>query len=152
MINHDTYSRKSDNNKNYMLVVGLFSFALTLFSIFLIHLLLISAAEAKGRGLTIEPAQMIISLKERCNLTDEQVEQIRPILENSKTKQQEIFEEMRALGRQGKLQFRQEMLTIADNTEKELSLILTTEQIDEYRKFQAEQHASRRNNTRSRSF
>lgn len=117
---------------------------------FIVGLLLISftyfsPAMAYRGNCAKDPDQIISTLKERLELTEDQAAQIRPIIENKIKKQQELFETFKLQGREGRRALRNEMQAINKDTETQFEKILTTEQMEGYRNFQSEQGQKMRN-------
>lgn len=96
---------------------------------------------------------------ERLELTDEQIEQVKPVLEVSVASMQQILLSygMDPESRQGsaeKPQFRKmramrkEMHAVRENTLAELELILSDEQLEEFKRIQGERQAEMRERMR----
>jgi hypothetical protein len=93
-------------------------------------------AEAKGRfGRSLSADEIVKTLTERLDLTPEQVESVRPAIEENVVKRNEIW------GRTGaeRKTRRVEMRKLRWNTENRLGQILTDEQVDKYLEFKQEQ-------------
>jgi len=93
-------------------------------------------AEAKGRfGRPVTADEMMQTLTERLSLTPEQVEAVRPIIEEKLAKQDEI----RGRTDTDRKARRAEMRKLRWNTEIRLGEILTDEQVDRYLDLKQEQ-------------
>ena len=102
-----------------------------------------------------DPEQIIATMQERLNLTDEQVEQIRPIVYEQSENRRELFEKYRSQGRQGRSAMREEMQEMRSETDARLAEILSDQQLQEYQKIQnqrCEQMDQKFRSHRSRSF
>jgi hypothetical protein len=120
--------------------------SLVYFSVFLMLATLAFFYEALAfRGNSArDPEQLIAELSEKLRLTDAQVEQIRPIIENQMEQREEIFEKYSSQGRQGRPALRQEMRDLRKDTHSQITSLLTEEQIAEYEAFQQERFQKRR--------
>jgi hypothetical protein len=110
------------------------------------------SADAQGAGRTPggKSADQIISdMKNRLNLTDEQEAKIRPIIEEQVKNRAALIEKYQGQGRQGMRSMRNELQELNQSTENQLQSILTKEQMEEYRKMQAEESQQRRKGRRS---
>jgi hypothetical protein len=96
---------------------------------------------------------------ERLELTEEQIEQAKPVLEASAASMQEILLSygMDPESRQGSSEkpglrkmraMRKEMHAVRDNTLAELELILSDEQLEEFKRIQGERQAEMRERMR----
>jgi hypothetical protein len=96
---------------------------------------------------------------ERLELTDEQIEQVKPVLEESAASRQAILLSygMDPESRQGSAEkpgvrkmraMRKEMHAVRDNTLAELELILSDEQLEEFKRIQGERQAEMRERMR----
>jgi hypothetical protein len=93
-------------------------------------------AEAKGRfGPPKSADEIMQTLTERLDLTPEQIEAVRPIIEEKVMKHNEI----RGKTDTGRKAHRAEMRKLRWNTEIRLSEILTDEQVDKYLELRQEQ-------------
>lgn len=99
----------------------------------------------------MEPDQVIANLRDRLDLTEEQMDQIRPIIEDQIEKRRQIFEEIKTQGRQGRKALKNEMRAIRSYTDNQLEGILTEQQMEEYRQMQDERRQQKRGG-RSRQF
>lgn len=113
--------------------------------LFLITLFYVSPATAHRGPRVPNPEQIISTLTDRLNLTDEQVSQVHPIIEEQVAKQREIFERGRVERHQQKESLRSELEAIRNDTESQLETILTTEQMEAYREFQNERRQGMEN-------
>jgi uncharacterized membrane protein YdfJ with MMPL/SSD domain len=82
--------------------------------------------------------RIISNLATRLNLTEEQTEHIRPILEENITKRRELIEKYQGQGRQAFQAFREDNQQLQQETETQLEAILTGEQMREYKALQEE--------------
>ena len=98
------------------------------------------------------PGQIILDLKERLNLTEEQATKVRPIVEMNIKRLREIVEEYRGQDRPKLPSLRREIREIQRSTEKGLADILTEEQMETYRKRQEEERFERRSERGRRKF
>jgi len=94
--------------------------------------------------------QIISDMKNRLNLTDEQEAKIRPIIEEQVKNRAALIEKYRGQGREGMSSMRNELQALNQSTENQLQSILTKEQMEEYRKMQAEEREQMRKGSRSR--
>lgn len=85
------------------------------------------------------PDQIISVMKDRLGLTEEQEAQIRPIMEEHIKKRDVIVQKYKGQGRQGRRSLRNELQELRKATENQLEMILTEEQMKEYRKLQEEE-------------
>ncbi len=87
-------------------------------------------ARAGGQnGWQRSPEQIVSHLKDRLSLTDEQVNKIRPIIEESMQKQDAI---------------RKEMLQLRQSTDEKIGAVLTPEQLKEFQQFKNERRGGMR--------
>ena len=84
------------------------------------------------------PEQVISRLTERLELTEDQVTAITPIIEKNVEQRREIFDSYKGEGRQLKDSMRNEMQTIGEETETQLSSVLTDEQMEKFLEFREE--------------
>ena len=82
------------------------------------------------------------TLIQQLNLTAEQQDPVRAILEASNTKQLELRDQARESGSFGSM--RESMTALNEETEMKLGAVLTEEQMATYKKIQEEQAAQRR--------
>lgn len=82
--------------------------------------------------------EVVSQLQEQLNLTDEQVEQIRPIFEEEFEKREELFQKNQGQGQgqgpESRKALDEELQKLQEETEKQLEEILTEEQMTLYRK------------------
>ena len=85
-------------------------------------------------------------LRERLALTDEQAEQVRPILEESREKMLALRDKFQGQGRsRSNMQsFRAEIEKLTKETEGKLEMVLTDEQMKEYKEIQEARRDARR--------
>ncbi|MDY6844730.1 MAG: hypothetical protein SVW57_11620 [Thermodesulfobacteriota bacterium] len=86
------------------------------------------------------PEHIFATMKERLNLTKEQEEKIREIIDESIEKKQNVMGKHREKSRGRKGSMRNELQTIWETTEQKLEQVLTQDQCEEYRKIQKESH------------
>lgn len=80
------------------------------------------AAQAAGfHGMKVSPDKVVARLKDRLNLTDEQVKAIRPVITDSMTKGRQLMNELREL---------------RTSTDAKIISVLTKEQAVEFQKIQ----------------
>lgn len=81
-------------------------------------------------------ADIISQLQEQLNLSDAQVEQVRPIFEEEFEKREELFEKNREQGQgpESRKALDEEFQKLQEETEKQLEEIFTEEQMTLYRK------------------
>lgn len=80
------------------------------------------SAQAAGlRGMKMSPDKVVARLKDRLNLTDDQVKVIKPIISNSMTRTRELMNELRQLRK---------------STDAKIIGVLTKEQAVEFQKIQ----------------
>ncbi len=82
------------------------------------------------------------TLIQQLNLTAEQQDPVRAILEASNTKQLELRDQARESGSFGSM--RESMTALNEETQTKLGAVLTEEQMAQYKKIQEEQAAQRR--------
>jgi Spy/CpxP family protein refolding chaperone len=75
------------------------------------------------------PEQIVSRLKDRLNLTDDQVNKIRPIIEESMWKQEAL---------------RKEMLQLLQSTDAKIGAVLTPEQLKEFQQLKDERRGGMR--------
>ncbi|MDJ0829918.1 MAG: hypothetical protein QNI92_08705 [Desulfobacterales bacterium] len=80
--------------------------------------------------------QILADMQQQLNLTDAQVEQVRPILRVQSQKRKELFDKYRSQGRQGRSAIHSEMQTLRAETEAQLVAILSNDQMQAYRNMQ----------------
>lgn len=96
--------------------------------------------------------QQVVEMRERLELTPEQEQQIRPILQDSAKRTRELREQLRAQGpsRETIDAMREKMRKLRTETRQRLEQVLTEEQMQEYDKMQAEWRDQRRRMMRER--
>jgi Spy/CpxP family protein refolding chaperone len=77
-------------------------------------------------------------LSEKLQLTDDQIEKIRPILENQTNKRKEIFEAHSSQGFGDRRVLRNQMRALREETRSQVKHLLTEEQIEKYEAWQQE--------------
>jgi len=87
------------------------------------------------------PEQVIERLSGRLNLTEEQAVEITPIIQESIEKKRLIFDKYGAERQNTRQAMRAEMQTVGDETEAELSTLLTDEQMEDLRTFRDQKRA-----------
>jgi Spy/CpxP family protein refolding chaperone len=90
------------------------------------------------KGFNRTPEQVITRLTERLNLTEEQAAEIEPIIKESLERKREVFDKYGEKSRGFRQAKRDEMQAIGDETHKQLSNILTDEQIEDLRTLKEE--------------
>lgn len=85
------------------------------------------------------PDQLFATMKERLNLTKEQEEKIRPIMDASMEKKRTILKKHGEQERENMRILENNMQALDKDREKQLGSVLTEEQIKEYQKIQEEQ-------------
>jgi hypothetical protein len=124
----------------------------------LVNPVLCTPAEGRGgwRNRQGKTAQDILDdMKECLNLTEEQVAQAQPIIEDQVQKRRETFESWREEGSQDRQSLKDAMQSLQEATESQLATILTEEQLEGLRKMQDEQREKRmgsRGGPRQRGF
>lgn len=112
----------------------------------------------------IDPAvieQRISDMAERLGLSDDQVEQVSPVIQSAMERQQRILDRYgidpanrgeggKRLGLRDARAMRSEMLAVRENTRGALDGILTDEQLDEFLVIQEERRAELRERIRAR--
>lgn len=122
------------------------------YGVFVLALLLTSAAPAWARQdgsatrQTAQVQQRLEEIKERLALTPEQIEQIRPVLEDELRKLQELRDKSSGpeQGRRAKRRMARELREIQRTADERLSKILTKQQMDEMKKIREERRAELR--------
>ena len=119
---------------------------LTLFiSLMVISLALSYDALAFQKSSAGNTEHRIRVLSEQLELTEEQAQQIRPILENQNQKRNEILESYAALGNDDRRALKAEMRTLREDTHSQIKALLTEEQIAKYKNWQEERRRKMRN-------
>ena len=83
-----------------------------------------------------EPDQLFATMKERLNLTKEQEEKVRSIIDESMGKKRTILKKHGDQERKNMRTLQKDMQALDKDTEKQLASVLTEEQIKEYQKIQ----------------
>ena len=117
-------------------IIALLGFVVWLLMVAGLHLLPVQAGPGP-RGM--DPEKQLTHLKDRLQLDDRQVEEIRPILEDSAARREEIRARCRSQGQPGMAGAREEMHALRQETETSLGEVLTTEQMETFRAFRTEQ-------------
>jgi len=97
-----------------------------------------SPAAAHRKGPKKSPEDILAHMTDRLQLSDEQAEQIRPIIEDQVTKRRELFQKYHEQGRESRGQMRSEMQTLIEETDKQLEPILSDDQMAELKKMREE--------------
>lgn len=84
------------------------------------------------------PDQLFATMKARLNLTKEQEEKIRPIIDASMEKKQTIFKKHGEQERKNVRILEKDMQALDQDTEKQLGSVLTEEQLKDYQKIHEE--------------
>ena len=111
---------------------------------FIVWLLLVSGlhllpAHAGPGPRAMAPEKRLAHLKDRLQLSDRQVEQVRPILEDMAARRRDIMDQARSQGGSGRASFREDMRVLREETDARLSEILSTEQMDAWKSLREEQ-------------
>jgi Spy/CpxP family protein refolding chaperone len=85
------------------------------------------------------PDQLFATMKERLNLTKEQEEKIRPIIDASREKKQTILKKHGEQEQENMRILENDMQALDKDIEKQLDSVLTEEQLKKYQKIQEEQ-------------
>jgi hypothetical protein len=113
----------------------------------LLTLLSCSPAHVQGRA-QMPPVktaeEFILAMKERLNLNAEQMEEVRPVIEEDRKMRNTIIGKYAGQGREAMSQARYEMEELRRMTESRLSKILTPQQMEDYRKLCDEEARSMR--------
>ena len=96
------------------------------------------------------PEEIMATMKERLNLTEEQEAKVKPIIDEQCEARDEIIAKYRGQGRDSRRSMRSEMQALQEGTEEKLSTVLTEEQLEEYRKMQEEQRQKMREQKKQR--
>jgi hypothetical protein len=78
--------------------------------------------------------EFILTMKERLNLNAEQMEEVRPVIEEDRKMRTAIISKYAGQGHEAMSQTRYEMEELRRMTESKLSKILTAQQMEDYRK------------------
>jgi len=105
---------------------------------------------AQDQTFTQTPEARIAELKERLNLTDEQVTAVRPIIEEHVAQGKDIFKKYQGQGKEGFQAMQGEIKELQASTQSQLSAILTEEQMAEYGKMREEERAMMRERAKER--
>ena len=115
-------------------------YKLILTNLMLFFLLIIfSCSQEQGRRFS--PEEQIKDLKEKLELTEEQTEKVKTIIEEQSKEMAELRENFEG----ERFEMRDAMMEIRDETNQEIDLILTDEQQKEYEKIREERRGQRRN-------
>lgn len=136
--------------KDGLLVKSLLTAA---FAILLGGVLMLSPAQAEPRGepqREISPEVAVCVLKDRLDLTDEQADAIKPIIEESMSKRREIFEKYSDQRRETRKDMRSEMQELRGGTEGDLAAVLTEEQIEDFQALMEERKERRKERFKER--
>ena len=87
------------------------------------------AQQGQGGRQMLDADERLAQLTERLDLTDEQVKELKPIVEEQTKKQEDIFQN--ASGDRETM--RAEMIELQDETMKQYAEVLTEEQMNQYR-------------------
>jgi len=119
----------------------------------LLTLLACSPSRARNRGRIPQgkmPDDLISVMNKRLNISEEQVLQVRPIIEQECEKRRQIIENYFGQGREAMISIRTELQELQDATETKLSTILTDKQMEEYRKIRDQERQEMREKMRGR--
>jgi Spy/CpxP family protein refolding chaperone len=94
-----------------------------------------------GKGFNRTPEQVITRLTDRLNLTEEQAAEIEPIIKESLERKREVFDKYGDKRQEFRQAMRAEMQTIGNETHKQLSNMLTDEQIEDLLTLKEERRA-----------
>jgi Spy/CpxP family protein refolding chaperone len=94
-----------------------------------------------GKGVNRTPKQAVARLTDRLDLTDEQVAEITPIIEESMKKKRVVFDKYGDQRLTNREAMRSEMHAIGDATHDQLATILTAEQMEKLNAIQEERRA-----------
>ncbi len=108
------------------------------FSIFFIVAILVFCHEALAfrKHSAGDLERRIAVLSEQLDLTDEQVAQIRPILEHRMQQRKAVFEAHRSQGTVDRQALRSQMQALREDTHSQIKTVLTEEQINRYQVWQ----------------
>ncbi len=124
-------------------IAALLGFVVWLLLVTGLHLL---PAQA-GPGLRkMDPEKRLMHLKERLQLSDQQVNQVRPILEEMAARHREIMEQARSQGGPGNASRRNDRRALQEATDARLGEVLSPEQMETWRSLREE----RRNRIKQR--
>ncbi len=97
--------------------------------------------DGMGKGFNRTPEQVIDRLTDRLDLSAEQAAAIEPVIKESIEKKRGIFDKYGAKRREVKEAMRSELRAAGDETEAELSTILTDDQMEDLRTFKEQKRA-----------
>jgi hypothetical protein len=83
--------------------------------------------------------EIISTMKERLHLSEDQVAGVEPIIKEACEKRNQIMANYAGQGREARTSMRAEVQELRKETETKLSTLLTSEQMDEYRKLSDEE-------------
>lgn len=135
----------------YGLICDLITTAICLI---LLNIILCPSAQARNRGRMQQgktTGEIVSMMKERLGLSEEQVAQVRPIMEDEKNLRQQILEKYIGQNRESMMSVRPEIEELQAYTEARLSKVLTDEQMEKYRKIRDEETQKRREMRSGRS-
>jgi Spy/CpxP family protein refolding chaperone len=92
------------------------------------------AQQGPGGRRMLSPDERLAQLTEQLELTDEQSEQMKPIIEEQSRKQQEVFENAGG----DRATMRAEMMKLMEETDELYAEVLTEEQMNRYREMRSE--------------
>ncbi|WP_155318857.1 Spy/CpxP family protein refolding chaperone [Desulfosarcina alkanivorans] len=90
-----------------------------------------------------DPERMLSRLQDELALSDEQVQQMRPILEEQMATRRSLFQEVE--GRGDRSAMREKMIRLRQEADRQLESILTPEQLEAFREMRRQKMRGRRN-------
>lgn len=127
--------------RNLQQLLGLALIGLVLWLAAIGWLPLTSAHAAQGGPRHYDPAKRLAHMQTALNLTAEQVEQIRPILEDGAVERRAVFEKYHG---QDRSRMRAEMQKLREETESALGAVLTAEQMAKWQLLRKNRRDQRR--------
>ncbi len=115
---------------------------------FLFALFLAFGANASAQPSRPTAEEIINKLEQKLDLTDEQIRQIYPIIEEQMTKRKELIEKVRSQGFSARRSMKSKMKEINKETETKLAAHLSSEQLSQWKKIQKEMRSEMRGKMR----
>ena len=105
-------------------------------AVFVFTMVILAPCWASPPFQTMDLEAIVIELKKDLELTDEQADLIRPIIEQQIERRNAIFEKYRDKGRPDRREIRSEMEALQQEAETQLADILSESQMEAYRRLQ----------------
>ncbi len=119
---------------------------------FIITSACVTPSEAFRGSKARDPEKIISHLTRELGLSDTQVTQIRPIIENQAEQRKLIFEKYASQGRSGRKAMRGEMDALREKTDSQLASVLADEQMAKHRELHDQRRQNRGQRGKERRF